>query len=53
MMTKKDLRAAKNEIEATIETTTSAQKVELLRWLIVIQSVLAGFIAAIVKLIHG
>lgn len=50
---KDDLRIAKTEIEAKIETTATNQIVDILTWFIVSQIALGGFIATIVRLIHG
>ena len=47
LATKADIR----EVEAKIETTSANLKVDLLRWLIVTQTALAGFIFAAVKFV--
>lgn len=52
LATKNDLRVGETEIVAKIETTAANLKVEILRWLVVTQVALGGFIAALVKLGH-
>lgn len=51
--TKDDLRIAKTEIEAKIETTAANQIVDILTCFIVSQIALGGFIATIARLLHG
>lgn len=51
--TKDDLRVAKTEIEAKIETTAANQIVDILTLFIISQIALGGFIATIAGLIHG
>ncbi len=47
--TKADLENVKRELEAKIETTAASLKVDILRWLVVTQVALAGFLFAAMK----
>jgi DNA-binding transcriptional MerR regulator len=47
--TKADLENVKRELETKIETTAASLKVDILRWLVVTQIALAGFVFAIMK----
>ncbi len=48
---RRDIREAETRLEAKIETSAANLKVEILRWLIVTQLALAGFIFAAVKFV--
>jgi hypothetical protein len=49
LATKSDLRGVEARLEAKIETTAANLKVDILRWLIVTQIALGGFIFAAIK----
>ena len=47
----REIRDVETKLEAKIETTSANLKVEILRWLIVTQLALAGFVFAAVKFV--
>lgn len=49
LATKSDLRETEIRLEAKIETMGANLKIEILRWLIVTQLALAGFVFAAIK----
>lgn len=49
MATKSDLRETAVRLEAKIETMGANLKIEILRWLIVTQVALAGFVFVTIK----
>ena len=48
---RREIRDVETKLEAKIETTSANLKVEILRWLIVTQLALAGFVFAAVKFV--
>ena len=48
---RREIREVETKLEAKIETTSANLKVEILRWLIVTQLALAGFVFAAVKFV--
>jgi len=52
LATKRDLREFESRLEAKIETSAAGVKVEILRWLVVTQIALAGFIFAAIKFVR-
>ncbi|HMK89139.1 MAG TPA: hypothetical protein VK446_05845 [Methylocystis sp.] len=51
LATKRDLKDVETRLEAKIETSAANLKVEILRWLVVTQVALAGFIFAAIKFV--
>jgi len=51
LATKRDLKDVETRLEAKIETSAAFLKVEILRWLVVTQVALAGFIFAAIKFV--
>ncbi len=51
LATKADLKETELRLEAKIETTNANLKVDLLRWLVVTQIALAGFIFAAMRFV--
>jgi phage-related minor tail protein len=49
---RRELRAVEQRLEAKIETAMANLKVEILRWLVVTQVALAGFLFAALKLVR-
>ena len=48
---RREIREVETKLDAKIETTSANLKVEILRWLIVTQLALAGFVFAAVKFV--
>jgi len=48
---RREIREVETKLDAKIETTSASLKVEILRWLIVTQLALAGFVFAAVKFV--
>ena len=49
LATKADLREVEMRLDAKIETTAANLKIDILRWLVVTQIALAGFIFAAIR----
>ncbi|QGM47557.1 hypothetical protein [Methylocystis heyeri] len=51
LATKRDLREVETRLEAKIETSVANLKVDILRWLVVTQIALGGFVYAAIKFV--
>ncbi|MEF3366045.1 hypothetical protein V3H18_05795 [Methylocystis sp. 9N] len=49
---RREIREVETRLEAKIETSAANLRVEILRWLIVTQSALAGFVFAAIKFVR-
>jgi hypothetical protein len=51
LATKRDLREVETRLEAKIETSAANLNVDILRWLVVTQIALGGFVFAAIKFV--